>query len=136
MNWTTLFSMQKKLDDYIAKSHSLVDEDLFDQKVLALIVELSELANETRSFKFWSMNQSGDREQIVEEFVDGIHFMLSVRLMFLLNLVDPYLVMLCVLECFYKLYILPLLLASFFVILLLQQHLGPDNQQQLSFDFP
>src|SRR5690625_2168882 len=70
----------KKLDDYIAKSHSLVDEDLFDQKVLALIVELSELANETRSFKFWSMNQSGDREQIVEEFVDGIHFMLSLGL--------------------------------------------------------
>src|SRR5690625_227594 len=80
MNWTTLFSMQKKLDDYIAKSHSLVDEDLFDQKVLALIVELSELANETRSFKFWSMNQSSDREQIVEEFVDGIHFMLSLGL--------------------------------------------------------
>lgn len=80
MDWSNLFTMQQKLDEYIQKKQSLEGEDLFEQKVLALIVELSELANETRSFKFWSTNQNIDKKKILEEYVDGIHFLLSLGL--------------------------------------------------------
>lgn len=80
LNWSTLFSMQKKLDDYIEKNNSLENLDLFEEKILALIVELGELANETRSFKFWSQRKDLQEELILEEYVDGIHFILSLGL--------------------------------------------------------
>ncbi|WP_053367346.1 dUTP diphosphatase [Bacillus sp. FJAT-27245] len=73
-----LFHMQRALDDYIEEKNRLENVDLFDQKVLALLVEVGELANETRCFKFWSKKPSSPRETVLEEFVDGIHFILSL----------------------------------------------------------
>jgi dimeric dUTPase (all-alpha-NTP-PPase superfamily) len=78
MQLEKLFHMQKALDTHIEEKHNLQDEDLFDRKVLALLVEIGELANETRSFKFWSVKPSSAKEVILEEFVDGVHFILSL----------------------------------------------------------
>ena len=78
MNTEMLFKMQKELDSHIESQHGLEEEDLFDRKVLALLVEIGELANETRCFKFWSVKPSSDIEVILEEFVDGVHFILSI----------------------------------------------------------
>ncbi|MEH7885930.1 dUTP diphosphatase [Bacillus sp. JJ1609] len=78
MNTEKLFKMQKKLDSHIESQHGLEEEDLFDRKVLALLVEIGELANETRCFKFWSVKPSSEKEVILEEFVDGVHFILSL----------------------------------------------------------
>ncbi|MEH7303763.1 dUTP diphosphatase [Neobacillus drentensis] len=78
MQLEKLFQMQKALDTHIEDKHNLQDEDLFDRKVLALLVEIGELANETRSFKFWSVKPSSAKEVILEEFVDGVHFILSL----------------------------------------------------------
>jgi dimeric dUTPase (all-alpha-NTP-PPase superfamily) len=78
MDTKKLFSMQKELDRHIELQHGLMDEDLFDRKVLALTVEIGELANETRCFKFWSVKPSSEFQVIIEEFVDGIHFILSL----------------------------------------------------------
>ena len=78
MNTQTLFKMQKALDSHIESQHNLEQEDLFDRKVLALLVEIGELANETRCFKFWSVKPASEKEIILEEFVDGIHFILSL----------------------------------------------------------
>jgi dimeric dUTPase (all-alpha-NTP-PPase superfamily) len=78
MQLEKLFQMQKELDSHIEDKHSLQEEDLFDRKVLALLVEIGELANETRSFKFWSVKPSSAKEVILEEFVDGVHFILSL----------------------------------------------------------
>lgn len=78
MNLEKLFEMQKGLDQHIEEQHNLQNEDLFDRKVLALLVELGELANETRCFKFWSLKPASAKEVILEEFVDGIHFILSL----------------------------------------------------------
>ncbi|MFL6559815.1 MAG: dUTP diphosphatase [Bacillus sp. (in: firmicutes)] len=80
MQLAKLFHMQKALDTHIEEKHNLQEEDLFDRKVLALLVEIGELANETRSFKFWSVKPSSAREVILEEFVDGVHFILSLGL--------------------------------------------------------
>jgi dimeric dUTPase (all-alpha-NTP-PPase superfamily) len=80
MQLEKLFKMQKDLDHHIEEKHDLKSEDLFNRKVLALFVEIGELANETRSFKFWSVKPSSPKEVILEEFVDGIHFILSLGL--------------------------------------------------------
>ncbi|MBS4191553.1 dUTP diphosphatase [Bacillus sp. FJAT-49705] len=80
MNYQKLLAMQKGLDEHIETKHQLHNEDLFERKVLALLVELGELANETRCFKFWSLKSSSPQEIILEEFVDGIHFILSLGL--------------------------------------------------------
>lgn len=77
MDWSSLFKMQDKLDRYIETNHELTN-DLFHEKCLALLVELGELANETRCFKFWSTKSSSSKETILEEYVDGIHFIMSL----------------------------------------------------------
>jgi dimeric dUTPase (all-alpha-NTP-PPase superfamily) len=78
MQLEKLFEMQRGLDQHIEEKHGLQNEDLFDRKVLALLVELGELANETRCFKFWSIKPSSEKSVVLEEYVDGIHFILSL----------------------------------------------------------
>ncbi|WP_442595372.1 dUTP diphosphatase [Neobacillus sp. D3-1R] len=80
MNFEKLFSMQKELDSHIETNHDIQNENLFEKKVLALLVEFGELANETRCFKFWSLKPPAPREKIGEEYVDGLHFILSLGL--------------------------------------------------------
>lgn len=78
MDWNQLLNMQNGLDRHIEREHGLQDADLVDKKILALLVELGELANETRCFKFWSKKAPSEQEVILEEYVDGIHFILSL----------------------------------------------------------
>ncbi|BAC14100.1 hypothetical conserved protein [Oceanobacillus iheyensis HTE831] len=78
MDWQALFNMQKQLDSYIEENHGLEKADLFEKKILALLVELGELANETRCFKFWSKKPRNKQSVILEEYVDVIHFLMSV----------------------------------------------------------
>lgn len=72
--------MQKELDQRIETKHQLQNERLLERKVLALLVEIGELANETRCFKFWSLKPPSKEEVILEEYVDGLHFLLSIGL--------------------------------------------------------
>lgn len=114
MNLTKLFEAQKVLDERIIKDKGLEGKDLLPGKILALQVELGELANEWRGFKFWSNNQKpcitghkGRCERcegtgyigtqynpcdagcfkgfalfnpLLEEYVDCLHFILSIGL--------------------------------------------------------
>ncbi|MBQ0140686.1 MAG: dUTP diphosphatase [Kurthia sp.] len=80
MNLQKLFTMQKELDAFIEKTQG-IDFDVFREKTLALLVELGELANETRCFKFWSKKGPSADSVILEEFVDSVHFLLSLGIM-------------------------------------------------------
>ncbi|MHA6252069.1 dUTP diphosphatase [Oceanobacillus sp. CAU 1775] len=80
MNWDKLYSMQEQLDSYIHKNHQVEGQDLFNERYLALLVELGELANETRCFKFWSTKKRSADDVVLAEYVDGIHFLLSIGL--------------------------------------------------------
>ncbi|MBB6177214.1 dimeric dUTPase (all-alpha-NTP-PPase superfamily) [Anoxybacillus tengchongensis] len=80
MNLQTLFSMQRQLDERIETERGLSGERLIERKLLALLVEIGELANETRCFKFWSSKPKAADETILEEYVDGLHFILSLGL--------------------------------------------------------
>lgn len=77
MLFMELFEIQRKLDLFIEETQNITN-DVFKEKGLALLVELAELANETRCFKFWSTKGASEREVLLEEFVDSIHFMLSL----------------------------------------------------------
>jgi dimeric dUTPase (all-alpha-NTP-PPase superfamily) len=79
MDLKPLFEMQKALDDRIIEEKGLEGQDLFFNTVLALLVEVSECANEWRGFKHWSEDQE-PRKGLLEEYVDGLHFVLSLGL--------------------------------------------------------
>src|SRR5690606_12185173 len=122
MNLAKLFEMQKELDDRILAEHPIQEGEVrLAKKILALLVELGELANEARFFKFWSHDQeprtevkipcrfcgghgegyfaghkwTGKKEKciscngtgieglknpLLEEYVDGLHFLFSIGL--------------------------------------------------------
>ncbi|MGG3987704.1 dUTP diphosphatase [Bacillus smithii] len=102
MNLKKLFDMQKKLDEKILERFPhLRNEDLLPKKILALQVELGELCNCWRGFKFWSNDQAPrtritkadieyfdktgkvrwkENNPLLEEFVDVLHFLLSIGL--------------------------------------------------------
>ena len=97
MNLEKLFKMQKELDERILdRFPELRNEDLLDKKILALQVEIGELAQNWRGFKFWSEDREPrnycmacDIPQVeahdchnplLEEYVDCLHFILSIGL--------------------------------------------------------
>lgn len=131
MNLIKLFEMQRKLDEKIVEEKGLKGQDLLPKKILALQVELGELCQEWRGFKFWNNDQeprrwyerkchsckgngyfitniytnkkepcgycdgTGFEEQknpLLEEYVDCLHFILSIGLELGFEKVKPYLV--------------------------------------------
>ncbi len=80
MNLQKLFQMQSTLDKRILTEHNLYGINLLEKKILSLQVELGELANETRCFKFWSTKKPSSKDVILEEYVDCLHFILSIGL--------------------------------------------------------
>jgi dimeric dUTPase (all-alpha-NTP-PPase superfamily) len=90
MNLTKLFEMQRQLDEHIEKEHPRKPgEDRLAKKILALQVELGELCNCWRGFKYWSHDQyartfrvinNKEYNPLLEEYVDCLHFILSIGL--------------------------------------------------------
>ncbi|WP_041270036.1 dUTP diphosphatase [Parageobacillus thermoglucosidasius] len=67
MNLSKLFELQRQLDEHIEKEHPRKPgEDRLAKKILALQVELGELANNWRGFKYWSYNQKPKTEELGE----------------------------------------------------------------------
>lgn len=75
-----LYQLQAELDATIAKNHGTNYESTQDDRLMALIVEIGELANETRCFKYWSNKGPSPREKLLDEYADGMHFLLSLGL--------------------------------------------------------
>lgn len=73
-----MFEAQLKFDNSIIEGRKLQGKDLFKDKALAAIIELSECANEIRFFKYWSNKGPSSKEVILEEYVDCLHFVLSM----------------------------------------------------------
>lgn len=82
MTLEELYQMQSELDDLIIKKRhpNTKRQDikgLASDLLLAYQVEVSEFANATRAFKYWSNKGAEDREILLEEYVDSLHFFLS-----------------------------------------------------------
>src|SRR5690606_34156375 len=68
MNLSKLFEIQRNLDDHIEREHPRQPgEERLAKKILALQVELGELANEWRGFKFWSKDQEPRTDAVCEQ---------------------------------------------------------------------
>lgn len=83
MNLEKLYKLQSELDSHIlenAKERNVVmsEEELLDKTILALLVEVGELANATRCFKHWSTKGSESKERLLDELADIWHFYLSI----------------------------------------------------------
>ena len=85
-NLHDLFLAQSQLDETIAKNHNVTYKNTLIRRIMALTVEVGELANATRCFKFWSNKSSEPKEIVLDEYADGLHFLLSLqRLLQILN---------------------------------------------------
>lgn len=80
MNLTNLFQKQAELDSYIIAKKGLEGQDLLPNTILALQVELGECANEWRGFKHWSEDKDPRPKKLLVEYVDCLHFILSIGL--------------------------------------------------------
>jgi hypothetical protein len=74
----SLYSKQIELDEEICKKHNVSYESTRISRLIALLVEIGEFANETREFKYWSLKGSSPKEVVIEEYVDALRFFLSV----------------------------------------------------------
>lgn len=73
-----LFLLQKNLDILVCANHKIEDPmSVFVERKLALAVEISELANEVKCFKYWSLKKGDNKEKIGDEYADVLHFVLS-----------------------------------------------------------
>ena len=75
-----LYELQKKLDNTILNKFKLpmTSKELLTNTLLALQVEVSELANATRCFKHWSTKSAESKERLLDEYADVLHFFLSI----------------------------------------------------------
>jgi len=84
MEINDLLKLQAELDHKIMEKvkttngEILPDKILLALKITSLSVEVSEFANATRCFKYWSLKQSESKERLLDEFVDILHFWLSI----------------------------------------------------------
>jgi dimeric dUTPase (all-alpha-NTP-PPase superfamily) len=75
-----MLAEQAKLDAHIQQQHQVSYASTREKRLLALLVEVGEMINETKTFKFWSKKPSAEKPIILDEYADGLHFLLSLSI--------------------------------------------------------
>lgn len=74
-----IWEMQKELDKRIHDKMGLSESETIDKRKIALIVELGEMLQEMPSvFKYWKRGAVDNREKALAEYIDVLHFALSL----------------------------------------------------------
>ncbi len=73
-----LAKKQLMMDEFIHKNKNTKFSDTFSKRIIALFTEIAEFINEERSFKYWSNKPSSSKKIILEEYIDCLHFILSL----------------------------------------------------------
>lgn len=84
-----VYKKNKELDEKFNSLYNMNDFDIIRKNKLELLVELGELANETKCFKYWS-NKDIDKEKIKEEYADCLIMVLCFFNMFDINLDETF----------------------------------------------
>jgi dimeric dUTPase (all-alpha-NTP-PPase superfamily) len=79
------YDKQLELEKIYIKTLGFTEEEfvtvpMTDKRVFAFKVELAEFSNETGWFKYWKQSHVMNREKVLEEFADCIHFMVAIGL--------------------------------------------------------
>lgn len=70
---------QLDLDEFIKNNSEITSEQKYwEDRIIALMVELGEVSNEIRFFKYWSKKPSSKKEVIIDELIDCLHFAFSL----------------------------------------------------------
>ncbi len=69
-NINTIYAKEKIINEYFKKKYDYSNPDIFYKQVLELIVELSELAYETKCFKYWKNDKPSEAETTLAEYAD------------------------------------------------------------------
>ncbi|WP_027119472.1 dUTP diphosphatase [[Mycoplasma] testudinis] len=87
MTWdlSNLLELQAKLDINVFKKCNQSYASTIEKRQMALIIELAELANELRFFKFWSKKKQSPDEIVLDELADVFHFALTFAVQFKLT---------------------------------------------------
>lgn len=79
MNIKKMLEAQKKLDEANLKKAGIEEYPIEEVKT-AYRVELGELLQEWKQFKFWKLSKGEiDRDKLIEEWADCMHFALSLE---------------------------------------------------------
>ncbi|MEW6243995.1 MAG: dUTPase [Bacillota bacterium] len=76
-----IFALQRQFDEDLARRRGLTyrPEVWVQKEVLAMLSELAELLDEV-NFRWWKDPRPIDREKVLEELVDLLHFFISTCL--------------------------------------------------------
>lgn len=78
-NLLDIVAKQIMLDKTILQLKNLeLNDEMIAKKIVALLVEMGEFINEERSFKYWSVKPASAKNILLEEYIDGIHFIISL----------------------------------------------------------
>lgn len=75
VRWNSLYENNKRLDRIFVDKYKN-DERLFEKNCIELLVEISEFANETKVFKYWTIKKP-NKEKMLEEYADVITMILT-----------------------------------------------------------
>ncbi len=82
-----VYSKNKELDKIFISKYESIDKDMFRKNKIELLVEIGELANETKCFKYWT-TKTPNRELVLEEYADCIIMTLCLYNYYNLELED------------------------------------------------
>ena len=71
-----IYKQSKYIDTLFSQQYNIKSSENIRKYTLELLVELGELANETRCFKFWSNKGPSEKEVILEEYIDCLFILL------------------------------------------------------------
>lgn len=78
-DFTIQAEKQLALDKFIKDNSTILSEQKYwEDRIIALLVELGEVSNEIRFFKYWSKKEASEKEVIIDELVDCLHFAFSL----------------------------------------------------------
>lgn len=73
-----MIDLQKKLDNKILSERELTAEETMQDRFLAFFTEIAEFTNEWKGFKYWSDNTQSNRPNMLKEYVDILHYLISI----------------------------------------------------------
>lgn len=65
-----IYDENKKLDQKFDELYDNYKQETIEKNILELLVEIGELANETRCFKYWSTKGPSPKKIVIDEYAD------------------------------------------------------------------